>query len=117
MLQPAVFPFLQGIPGNIFLQDNARPSVAKTVRDSCSAQHIQLLPWLAFSSDMSPQKWDLVGRRLARDTGSASLKDEFYLCIQAIWHSLPQADIQNLLDSMLRRIATLIAAHGDYTKY
>ncbi|GFX37620.1 uncharacterized protein TNCV_3201431 [Trichonephila clavipes] len=31
--------------------------------------------------------------------------------------SLPQADIQNLFDSMPRRIAVLIAAPGGYTKY
>ena len=61
--------------------------------------------------------WDLVVLQLACDPHPVALKDELWLCIQAIWHSLPQADIQNLLDSMLRRIATLIAAHGDYTKY
>ncbi|GFU57541.1 transposable element Tc1 transposase [Trichonephila clavipes] len=31
VLQPEVIPFLQGIPGAIFQQDNARPHVAKTV--------------------------------------------------------------------------------------
>ncbi|GFX64531.1 transposable element Tc1 transposase [Trichonephila clavipes] len=46
-LQPEVIPFLQGIPETIFQQDNARPHVAKTVRDFCSAQHMQLLPWPA----------------------------------------------------------------------
>ncbi|GFT83288.1 transposable element Tcb1 transposase [Trichonephila clavipes] len=44
VLKPEVVPFLQGIPGAIFQQDNARPNVAKTVRDFSSAQHIQLLP-------------------------------------------------------------------------
>ncbi|GFW27456.1 transposable element Tc1 transposase [Trichonephila clavipes] len=44
VLQPEVVPFLQGIPGTIFQQDNARPHVPKTVGDFCSAQHMQLLP-------------------------------------------------------------------------
>ncbi|GFS79932.1 uncharacterized protein TNCV_750761 [Trichonephila clavipes] len=35
-------------------QDKARLHVAKTVRDFCSAQHMQLLPWPAYSPDMSP---------------------------------------------------------------
>ncbi|GFU81388.1 hypothetical protein TNCV_1380561 [Trichonephila clavipes] len=41
----------------------------QTVRDFCSKQHMQLLPWPANSPDMSPIEhvWDLVGRRLARD--------------------------------------------------
>ncbi|GFU10479.1 hypothetical protein TNCV_955151 [Trichonephila clavipes] len=44
VLQPEVVPFLQGIHGAVFQQDNTRPHVAKTVRDFCSAQHMQLLP-------------------------------------------------------------------------
>ncbi|GFU85869.1 transposable element Tcb1 transposase [Trichonephila clavipes] len=61
---------------------------------------------------MSPieQVWDLVGLRLARDPCPALSEDELLLRIQAIWNSLPQADIQNLFDSMPRRIAALIAA-------
>ncbi|GFW49320.1 transposable element Tcb1 transposase [Trichonephila clavipes] len=68
---------------------------------------------------MSPieHMWNLVGRRLARDPRSSASKDKLLLRIQAIWNSLPQADIQNLFDSMPRRIAALIAARGGYTKY
>ncbi|GFX58337.1 hypothetical protein TNCV_205241 [Trichonephila clavipes] len=44
MLQPKVVPFLQGIPGSMFLRYNALQHVAKTARDFCSAQHMQSLP-------------------------------------------------------------------------
>ncbi|PRD35979.1 UNVERIFIED_CONTAM: tc1a [Trichonephila clavipes] len=100
-------------------QDNASPHVTKTIRDFCSSQHMQLLPWPAYSPDMTPIEhvWDLLGRRLARDPRPAISKDDFLLRIQAIWNSAPQADIQNLFDSMLHRIAALIAVRGDYTKY
>ncbi|GFW39020.1 transposable element Tcb1 transposase [Trichonephila clavipes] len=40
VLQLEVVPFLQSILGAIFQQDNARPHVAQTVRDFCSAQHM-----------------------------------------------------------------------------
>ncbi|GFY35916.1 transposable element Tcb2 transposase [Trichonephila clavipes] len=84
VLQPEVVPFLQGIPRAIFQQDNARPYDAKSVRDFCSAQHMQLLPWPAYSTDMSPieHMWDLVGWRRAHDP--SPLKDELLLLIQAI---------------------------------
>ncbi|GFT78089.1 transposable element Tc1 transposase [Trichonephila clavipes] len=119
VLQPEVVSFLQDIPGAIFQQDNARPHVAKTVRDFCSAQHMQLIPWPDYSPDMSPTEhvWNLVGWRLARDPRPAASKDELLLSIQAIWNSLPRADIQNLFDSMPHRIASLIAARGGCTKY
>ena len=60
---------------------------------------------------MSPieQVWDLVGRHLARDPHPAASKDELWLHMQAIWNSLPQADIQNLFDSIPRRIIAFIA--------
>ncbi|GFX17110.1 transposable element Tc1 transposase [Trichonephila clavipes] len=81
MLQSEVVPFLQRIPGAIFQLDNARPHVAKTVRNFCSAQHMQLLPWPAYSPDMPPMEyvWDLVGQRLARDPRPAASKDELLL--------------------------------------
>ncbi|GFY24436.1 hypothetical protein TNCV_1014841 [Trichonephila clavipes] len=119
VLQPEVVPFLQCIPGAIFQQHNALPHVAKTVRDFCSAQPMQFLPWPAYLPDMSPieHMWDLVGWCLARDWLLATSKDELLLRIQAIWNSLPQADIQNLLDSLPCCIASLIASRGGYTKY
>ncbi|GFX11870.1 transposable element Tcb2 transposase [Trichonephila clavipes] len=61
--------------------------------------------------------WNLVVRRLARDSRPTASKDELLLRIQAIWNSLPQADIQNLFDSMPRRTVALIAMRGGYTKY
>ncbi|GFU67529.1 transposable element Tcb1 transposase [Trichonephila clavipes] len=60
---------------------------------------------------------DLVGQRITRNTRPAASKDELLLRIQAIWDSLPQADIQNLSDSISRRIAAIVAARGGYTKY
>ncbi|GFX41164.1 transposable element Tcb1 transposase [Trichonephila clavipes] len=80
---------------------------------------MQLLPWPVYSPDMSPIEpvWDLVGRRLARDPRLAASKDELLPHIQAIWNSLPPAYIQNMFDSMPRRIAELIAARGGYTEY
>ncbi|GFV64586.1 transposable element Tcb1 transposase [Trichonephila clavipes] len=68
---------------------------------------------------MSPIEtvWDLVDRCFARDQRPAASKDELLLHIQAIWNSFPEADIQNLFDSMPRRVATLIAARSGCTKY
>ncbi|GFT63477.1 transposable element Tcb1 transposase [Trichonephila clavipes] len=64
---------------------------------------MQLFPWPAYSPDMS-HVWDLVGRRLA----PAASIDEVLLRIQAIGNCFPQASIQNLFDSMPRRIAAIL---------
>ncbi|GFU53488.1 hypothetical protein TNCV_3169221 [Trichonephila clavipes] len=80
MLHPEVVPFLKGIPVAIFQQDNVPPHVAKTVQDLCSNQHIQLLSWPAYSTDLSliEHVWHLVGRGLARDPRRAASKDKQY---------------------------------------
>ena len=98
VLQPEAVAFLQGILGANFEQDTARPHVANTVRIFCSAQHIQLLPWSAYLTDMYPIEhvWDLAGCRLARDPHLAASNDKLWLKIQAIWNFLSQADILNL---------------------
>ncbi|GFV88844.1 uncharacterized protein TNCV_4608891 [Trichonephila clavipes] len=58
-----------------------------------------------------------LGGRLARDLRPVVSIDEFWLRIQTIWNTLPQADIQNLLNSMPRRVAALIVVRGGHTKY
>ncbi|GFS71500.1 transposable element Tcb1 transposase [Trichonephila clavipes] len=47
-----VGPFLNGLPGAIFQQDNARPHTARVAQDFL--RHFQTLPWPARSSDLSP---------------------------------------------------------------
>ncbi|GFV79435.1 transposable element Tcb2 transposase [Trichonephila clavipes] len=119
VLQPQAIPFLQGLPRAVFQQHNARPHVAKTVKSYLDSQQVQLLPWPAYSPDMPPIEhvWDIVGRRLSRDLRPIASTDEFWLRIQTIWNTLPQVDIQNLFNSMPRRVAALNAARGVHTKY
>ncbi|GFW60070.1 transposable element Tcb2 transposase [Trichonephila clavipes] len=116
---PQDIPFLQGLPGAVFQQDNARPHVAKTVKSYLDSQQVQLLPWPAYSPDMSPIEhvWDIVRGRLARDLRPVVSTDELWLRIKTIWNTLQQADIQNLFNSMPRRVAALIAARSGHTKY
>ncbi|GFV84085.1 transposable element Tcb1 transposase [Trichonephila clavipes] len=45
ILRPHVGPFLNGLPGVIFQQDNARPHTAKVAQDFL--RHFQTLPWPA----------------------------------------------------------------------
>ncbi|GFV45404.1 transposable element Tcb1 transposase [Trichonephila clavipes] len=47
ILRPHVGSFLNGLPGTIFQQDNARPHTAKVTQDFL--RHFQTLPWPARS--------------------------------------------------------------------
>ncbi|GFV41471.1 transposable element Tcb1 transposase [Trichonephila clavipes] len=50
ILRPHVGPFLNGLPGAIFHQDNARPHTARVAQDFL--RHFQTLPWPARSPDL-----------------------------------------------------------------
>ncbi|GFT92188.1 DDE_3 domain-containing protein [Trichonephila clavipes] len=52
VLRPHVGPFLNGLPGAIFQQDNARPHTARVAQDFL--RHFQTLPRPACSPDWSP---------------------------------------------------------------
>ncbi|GFX31820.1 transposable element Tc1 transposase [Trichonephila clavipes] len=51
ILRPHVGPFLNGLPGAIFQQDNSRPHTARVAQDFL--RHFQTLPWPARSPDLS----------------------------------------------------------------
>ncbi|GFU25832.1 transposable element Tc1 transposase [Trichonephila clavipes] len=52
ILRSHVGPFLNGLPGAIFQQDNARPQTARIAQDFL--RHFQSFPWPARSPDLSP---------------------------------------------------------------
>ncbi|GFV53209.1 DDE_3 domain-containing protein [Trichonephila clavipes] len=64
ILRPHVGPFLNGHPGAIFQQDNARPHTARVAQDIL--RHFQTLPLPARSPDLSPVEhvWDQPKRKM-----------------------------------------------------
>ncbi|GFW57980.1 DDE_3 domain-containing protein [Trichonephila clavipes] len=65
ILRPHVGHFLNGLPGAIFKQDNARPHTARVAQDFL--RHFQTLPWPVRSPDLSPVElvWDQLKRQMA----------------------------------------------------
>ncbi|GFU45521.1 transposable element Tcb1 transposase [Trichonephila clavipes] len=54
VLEPVVFPYLQGLSTAIFQHDSARPHVTHIVQRFFVNHQIELLPWPARSPDLSP---------------------------------------------------------------
>ncbi|GFW39635.1 transposable element Tcb2 transposase [Trichonephila clavipes] len=52
IIRPNVEPFVNGLPGASFQQDNARPHTARVAQDFL--RHFQTLPWPVRSPDFSP---------------------------------------------------------------
>ncbi|GFV57081.1 transposable element Tcb2 transposase [Trichonephila clavipes] len=98
--------FLNGLPGAIFQQDNARPHTARVAQDFL--RHFQTLPWPARSPDLSPVEhvWD----QLKRQMPSCHSVHDLELAVQDLWAHLPQDNIKCLINSMPDCVAACIAA-------
>ncbi|GFT10633.1 DDE_3 domain-containing protein [Trichonephila clavipes] len=96
ILRPHEGPFLNGLPGAIFLQDKARPQTARVAKDFL--RYFQILPWLARSPDLSPVEhvWD----QLKRQMPSCHSVHDLELAVQDLWAHLLQDNIRWLINSM-----------------
>ncbi|GFV21729.1 DDE_3 domain-containing protein [Trichonephila clavipes] len=108
ILRPQVGHFLNGLPGAIFQQDNARPHTARVARDFL--RHFQTLPWSGLSPDLSPVEhvWD----QLKRQMPSCHSVHDLELAVQDLWAHLPHDNIRCLINSMPDRVAACISAGG-----
>ncbi|GFV61341.1 transposable element Tcb2 transposase [Trichonephila clavipes] len=113
ILRQNVRPFLNGLPGAIFQQDNARPYTVRVAQDSL--RHFQTLPWPAHSPDLSSvvHVWDQLKEQML----SCHYVRDFELAVQDLWVHLPQDNIRCLINSMPDRVAACIAAGGSPTRY
>ncbi|GFX21531.1 uncharacterized protein TNCV_1399451 [Trichonephila clavipes] len=113
ILRPHVGPFLNGLPGAIFQQDNARPHTARVAQDFLC--YFQTLPWPARSPDLSPVEH--VWEQLKRQMPSCHSVHDLELAVQDLWAHRPQDNIRCLINSMPDRVAACIAAGGGPTLY
>ncbi|GFV67801.1 DDE_3 domain-containing protein [Trichonephila clavipes] len=99
-----VGPFVNGLPGTIFQQDNASPHTARVAQDFL--RHFQTLPWPSCSPYLSPVEhvWDQLKRWLE-------------LAVQDLWTHLPQDNIRCLINSIPDLVAACVAPGGGSTRY
>ncbi|GFW10676.1 transposable element Tcb2 transposase [Trichonephila clavipes] len=113
ILRHYVGPFLNGLPGAIFQQDNDRPHTARVAQDFL--RHFQTFPWRSRSPDLSPVEhvWD----QLKRQMPSCPPAHDLELAVQDLWAHQPQDNIRCRINSMADRVAACIAAGGGPTRY
>ncbi|GFW15886.1 transposable element Tcb1 transposase [Trichonephila clavipes] len=119
VLEPVVLPYLQGLATAIFQQDNTRPHVTRIVQRFFVNHQIELLPWHASSSDLSPIKnmWSMVAQRMTQITPPAATSYQLWQRVEAAWSAVPQEHIQDLFESKPRRVAAVISNNGGYSGY
>jgi transposase len=132
LLETHFIPFMNtlkehGITDAIFQQDNAPIHKAHCTMDYLNQQAFQTMEWPPSSPDMNPIEhlWAVLKKELHQrfpDTkdlpgGPAAVKRALAERLSLVWADIGAEIMEELVASMPRRVAALLAAEGWYTKY
>ncbi len=94
--------------------DNARPHVARICTEFLEAENIPVLEWPAYSPDMSPIEhvWEALDQHIRQRVPVPANIQHLCTANVDVWTNIPQATINNLINSMRRRCVALREANG-----
>lgn len=98
----------------IYQQDNASIHVSRQSRAWFAEKEIDLLDWPACSPDLNPIEnlWGILARRVYANGRRYSTVNELYVAVCHAWREIPQTIIDNLINSMEKRIFEVIKLGG-----
>ncbi|GFW20628.1 transposable element Tcb1 transposase [Trichonephila clavipes] len=83
------------------------------------SEGIQRLVWPARSADLNPIEnvWDALGRQVAGRNYPPTNKNTLIRALTEEWDKLPQQLLDNVVQSMVRRVECCITLHGGHIPY
>ena len=86
----------------MFQHDNTRPDVARIYTQFLEAQSVNVLPWPAYSPDMSPIEhvWDALDRHVQQCIPFPANIQQLRTAIEDEWDSMQKATINSLIKLM-----------------
>ncbi|GFU88211.1 transposable element Tcb1 transposase [Trichonephila clavipes] len=103
----------------VFMDDNATCHRTLAVQDCLDSEGIQRLVWSARSPDLNPIEnvWDALGRQVAGLNYPPTNKNTLIRALTEEWDKLPQQLLDNVVQSMVRRVECSITLHGGHMPY
>ncbi|GFV90069.1 transposable element Tc3 transposase [Trichonephila clavipes] len=103
----------------VFMDDNATCHRTLAVQDCLDSEGIQRLAWPARSPDLNPIEnvWDALGRQVAGRNYPPTNKNTLIRALTEEWDQLPQQLLDNVVQSMVRRVECCITLHGGHISY
>ncbi|GFX58403.1 transposable element Tc1 transposase [Trichonephila clavipes] len=94
----------------VFMDDNATCHRTLAVQDCLDSEGIQPLVWPARSPDLNPIEnvWDALGRQVAGRNYPPTNKNTLICALIEEWDKLPQQLLDNVVQSMVRRVECCI---------
>ncbi|GFV34965.1 transposable element Tcb1 transposase [Trichonephila clavipes] len=103
----------------VFMDDNATCHRTLAVQDCLDSEGIQRLVWPARSPDLNPIEnvWDALGRQVAGRNYPPTNKNTLIRALTEEWDKLPLELLDNVVQSMVRRVECCITLHGGHIPY
>ncbi|GFU34134.1 transposable element Tcb2 transposase [Trichonephila clavipes] len=103
----------------VFMDDNATYHRTLAVQDCLDRECIQRLVWPARSPDLNPIEnvWDALGRQVSGRNYPPTNKNTLIRALTKEWDTLPQHLLDNVVQSMVRRVQCCITLHGGHIPY
>ncbi|GFT97603.1 transposable element Tcb2 transposase [Trichonephila clavipes] len=103
----------------VFMDDNATCHRTLAVQDCLDSEGIKRLVWPVRSLDLNPIEnvWDALGRQVAGRTYPPTNKNTLIRALTEEWDKLPQQLLDNVVQSMVRRVECCITLHGGHIPY
>ncbi|GFX85135.1 transposable element Tcb2 transposase [Trichonephila clavipes] len=104
---------------SVFMDDNATCHRTLAVQDCLDSEGIQHLVWPERSPDLShiENVWDALGRQVAGRNYPPTNKNTLIRALTEEWDKLQQQLLDNVVQSMVRRVECCITLHGGHNPY
>ncbi|GFT59095.1 transposable element Tcb1 transposase [Trichonephila clavipes] len=103
----------------VFMDDNATCHRTLAVQDCLDSEGIQRLVWPARSPHLNPIEnvWGALGRQVDGRNYPPTNKNTLIPALPVEWDKLPQQLLDNVVQSMVRRVECCITLHGGHIPY
>jgi transposase len=122
VLENNLLPFINELDNNleyVFQDDNAPVHRAKIVKQWMQDNSVKNISWPAQSPDLNPIEhlWDVLERKVRKHEPHPKNLTELMTILNEEWNKIESEVIENLIESMPRRVEAVIDSHGNPTRY
>lgn len=119
ILDNELVPFLPEISTLIFQQDHSSIHTSNLMKQFFKMHDVNVMEWIPQSPDLNPIEflWNEVNRRIRKRHRLPTSLAELESMLQEEWANIPVQLLEDLVDSMPKRVREVIHVHGFATKY